>query len=293
MTSRNDSLIIVAAGNNGANGFSTVLSPGLSKNALTVGASESERDTTTNRTVVTSFSSRGPSGDGRIKPDVLAPGRRVVSAQAGAGCAVFSMQGTSMATPVVSGSAAIVRQYFVSGYYPSGLPTSADAFVPTGALLKAALVNSAVPMRSLRLSNGTTRRLGLPPDNIQGHGRIKLDDVLNIRGSRSLFAKDAARIAEGETHVYKFGIPRIDESIRAFKVRETSALCRSCAKMRYFPNTPAGLRSHWCGRTPTRRPPRGAWCCTTWTCGSRATSLAPPSSPTASARRTGAVMIWD
>lgn len=61
------------AGNSGWDGLGTVQSPALSKNALTVGASDSERDSTANRTVVASWSSLGPTQDGRIKPDVVAP----------------------------------------------------------------------------------------------------------------------------------------------------------------------------------------------------------------------------
>lgn len=61
------------AGNSGWNGLGTVQSPALSKNGLTVGASDSERDATSNRTVVASWSSLGPTQDGRIKPDVVAP----------------------------------------------------------------------------------------------------------------------------------------------------------------------------------------------------------------------------
>jgi serine protease AprX len=60
-------------GNSGWSGLGTVLSPALSKNALTIGASESEHDAGTNRTLVASWSSLGPTPDGRIKPDVVAP----------------------------------------------------------------------------------------------------------------------------------------------------------------------------------------------------------------------------
>lgn len=46
-----------------------------------------------------------------------------------------------MATPVVAGSAALVRQYFMDGYYPSGTKTQDDAFTPSSALIKAVMIS--------------------------------------------------------------------------------------------------------------------------------------------------------
>jgi hypothetical protein len=88
--------------------------------------------------------------------------------------------------------------------------------IPSAALLKAMLINSAVPMLSARLSTGAAGPLGLPPDPIQGHGRVKLDEVLNIRGSRDLYVVDDRVMAEGQEHVLKFTINGDDP--RPFKV---------------------------------------------------------------------------
>lgn len=58
-----------------------------------------------------------------------------------------------MATPVVAGSAALVRQYFTDGFYPSGRATPADALTPSGALIKAVMIAGACPVwRDLDLS---------------------------------------------------------------------------------------------------------------------------------------------
>ena len=53
---------------------------------------------------------------------------------------VAALQGTSMATPLAAGSAALVRQYFLEGFYPSGAATPAAAFAPSGVLVKAVML---------------------------------------------------------------------------------------------------------------------------------------------------------
>lgn len=45
-----------------------------------------------------------------------------------------------MATPIAAASALVVRQYFTEGWYPTGAPVPANAFIPSGALLKAVLI---------------------------------------------------------------------------------------------------------------------------------------------------------
>ena len=74
--------------------------PGDSEKAITVGSVNDDH----NREI---YSSRGPTGDGRLKPDVMAPGGAIMSASAGSGDGYVSYSGTSMATPHVAGVAAI------------------------------------------------------------------------------------------------------------------------------------------------------------------------------------------
>lgn len=158
-----ETMILAAAGNTGSKGLNTVISPALCKNGLSVGASENVQNSNFNMTVVARFSARGPSADGRFKPDILAPGHSLLSSMAGSKCSTLSMLGTSMATPVVAGALALIRQYYTEGWYPTGTKTTSNAIKPSGALLKATIINSAQPMIWYKDGTGAVFRLGDPP----------------------------------------------------------------------------------------------------------------------------------
>jgi len=120
--------VVIAAGNTGRGFALTINDPGNAEEAITVGATHRDMPHTYG---VSYFSSKGPTGDGRRKPDLLAPGERIVSCGAGPdlntyltkaglgggrGAYYIERSGTSQATPHVSGVIAgllSVRSEFV------------------------------------------------------------------------------------------------------------------------------------------------------------------------------------
>ncbi len=95
---------VVAAGNAGP-GKATIGSPGAATKALTVGAFA---DTGEKGFFLANFSSRGLTADGRVKPDIAAPGYQITAVQANSTNKYIAYSGTSMATPFTSGTAALI-----------------------------------------------------------------------------------------------------------------------------------------------------------------------------------------
>ena len=173
-----DSLVLFAITNG-----SSLKTPENAKNVVAVGASQ-------NGTASGNHCSggRGPTNDGRRKPEIYAPGCSIVSARNSTDCLTRSSTGTSMACPAVTGAGAIVRQYFEQGWYPSGTAVQDDALVPSGALVKATLLNSTVDMTGVA---------GYPSDT-EGWGRLLLENALYLDGdARTLSVMADVRNAEG------------------------------------------------------------------------------------------------
>ncbi|MCB0413241.1 MAG: S8 family serine peptidase [Bdellovibrionales bacterium] len=235
-----DFLIVFAAGNSGADldqdgriDHGTISSPGTAKNVLTVGSSENllfnggkqqpwgelrqgvnrwntepiaSDKVSDNIDGLAAFSSRGPTKDGRIKPDVVAPGTNILSlCSQVTGASVlwgafndyycFS-GGTSMSTPLVSGAASLVRQRLKKEYH----------FVsPSAALVKALLIHSAYDMYPGQYGFGSSvQELEKEGPNFdQGFGRVDLKETLNP--DKTYFViEDNQSISEGVEFSKKF-----------------------------------------------------------------------------------------
>jgi len=172
----------------------TVGSPATAKNVIATGASENVPGLwaltyglyAEGPDTMADFSSRGPCEDGRIKPDVVAPGTWIASAASSAAWDLASvswtviddyyvyMGGTSMSGPHAAGAAAVFVQYYKS------LHTNA---MPSPALVKAALINSADELDQLNGGPGPV------PNNEEGWGRVTLTNIVvtNINSAPRYF----------------------------------------------------------------------------------------------------------
>jgi subtilisin-like proprotein convertase family protein len=163
--------IVFSAGNSGASGLTR---PKVAKNVISVANSENLRTelyaSADNMDAIESSSSRGPAADGRIKPDITAPGTAITGGRSGTDALFGNIDayhrwsiGTSHAAPQVAGAAALFTEFWKTGHGGTN---------PSPALIKAALINGAVEM------NSTLSTSPIPNGN-EGWGRIHLKNVLN------------------------------------------------------------------------------------------------------------------
>lgn len=241
-----DMLVLFAAGNSGTDKNrdgridpNSIGSPGTAKNVLTVGASENKTTTggiqvpvsklraakdewstepiyssmiSDNENGLAMFSSRGPTLDGRVKPEIVAPGTNILSArsqQAGASelWGAYNQHyvwagGTSMATPLTAGAVVLTRQILQERHHIAN---------PSAALMKATLMHTAFDMYPGQYGEGganagqelLTRR----PNSDEGYGRVDMDGVLALNAKSTLFVDENAGVAQGAQKSYDVVCP--------------------------------------------------------------------------------------
>jgi Subtilase family/Viral BACON domain len=225
-TAGNQQMIVVFAAGNDGSGANTVSSPATAKNVITAAASENVRQTGTDGCAVANsgadsandiinFSSRGPvnsaGGDGRVKPDLSAPGTHI---EAGipqsnytgasvcdkywpAGQTLYGWSsGTSHSCPAIAGGMALVFQDFINK----------SIGTPSPAMAKAILMSSAAYM-------GGTGAGGNLPSNSQGMGRMDLGRAFDGT-SRILVDQSQVLAATGNTYTTSGTISDTSKPVR-------------------------------------------------------------------------------
>jgi hypothetical protein len=188
-----DHLVLGSAGNVGEEQGP----PGTAKNAICVGASQADPNE-----MNFGDGNAGPTADGRRKPDLMAVGCGIESADVDTACGTRQRAAcaTSYATPHAAAAAALVRQYYSEGWYPTGVIRPGTAFVPSGALIKATLLNSTIDMSGV---------VGYPSAH-EGWGLVRLSNVLFFPGSaRKLHVWDvrnADGLATGESRTHSVDV---------------------------------------------------------------------------------------
>ncbi len=196
-------VVLFAAGNDGPDS-DTIGSPATAKNTITVGNSQNRYQGAPN--TIMDGSSRGPVDDGRIKPDILAPGGYVRSCRAQeatdtsgstwADTWYLEYTGTSMATPNAAGMAALIREYITEiGLRPE----------PQGALVKALMILGAQDVGSRDI-----------PNMNEGWGRIDLKATLAPNNGRGIWVDDRSVLSStGNSKSYSFDITTPNQPFKA------------------------------------------------------------------------------
>ena len=229
---------VFAAGNDGDDnpgasneGYGTIAAEGSAKNVITVGATEGVRPSGTDgcgtpdtaadsARDVLYFSSRGPTDDGRLKPDLVAPGSHVTGARpqhpgydgdgtcnpffAGTGTTRYSLvSGTSQAAPQVSGAAALVHRWY----------ELTQGTAPSPAMTKALLVNTATDLGGGDNGKGDTIAPG--PNMDQGWGRVNLSNAFDTTTRRFRDQEEGdLLVGSGDASVHTYAVDDPDEPVK-------------------------------------------------------------------------------
>lgn len=164
--------------------------PAGAKNHLAIGALNSNDDS------MTTFSSWGPTDDGRLKPDFCAPGCQsdgdlgVTSCDASSDTAYTSLCGTSMASPTVTGIVALMLQDYRTQYGGSD---------PRNSTLKVLLAQTATDV------------LDVGPDYRSGYGSVRAPAAIDLMRSGNFSEKE---LSQGETQFFTVFVTPTDTELK-------------------------------------------------------------------------------
>ena len=188
-------------------GVSGVTSPSTAKNALSVGASTTGAFGSEAIGQISNESSSGPTSDGRIKPDLVAPGVMICSARAqeadlatGGNCSnslhsdgstpmYMTLNGSSMATSVVAGASAMAREF---------LREEVGIATPGSDLIRALLVNGAEDIGEQDV-----------PNSREGWGQLNISNSLLPKSNGvnlSVFYDQERQLMPGHSFIYTFEV---------------------------------------------------------------------------------------
>ena len=175
---------------------------------------------------VAGISPTGATTTGIIKPEVVAPSEQIKSALGGESTTpgyehlgLLELSGTSMATPLVSGSLALIEQYFKDGYYCQGKANDQCVINPGSCLLRSMIVASADPVESeysticseIQEKRPDTRK----PTGTSGFGSVSLQNVLPFEDSGfALHIVQDCQIKDGEHLVAKVKVTAQTRDLR-------------------------------------------------------------------------------
>lgn len=195
-------LVIWAAGNGGGDRY-RLGHPSCAKNVLTVGGCGNG----TRAHLIYSLSSAGPTRDNRIKPNLVAPAESIWTVY-GAGINSYRVrEGTSFASPAVSGALTLLRQYLKEGWYPYGSPNPARGIDdPSSALLRALAI----------CATDTSVGRETIPDIRIGWGRLNLSRIMHFPDDSIafVFIDETLGLGTGEYDEYEISLDR-REPLRA------------------------------------------------------------------------------
>ena len=174
--------------------FDTMTGEAIAKNILSVGnvATRTDVPTQANDVELVSSSSWGPADDGRIKPDLVAPGANLLSPDHEVAGGYDLKTGTSMSTPVTTGNAVLLQQLHQQ---------------LTGRYMKAATLKGLLLHTTLDVGSGPG------PDYMYGHGLLNTRFAARVISEQSNVLVEELSLPDGESLMFEFEVTSEDNPL--------------------------------------------------------------------------------